>query len=148
MKKLVLIIAACMPLLTFLNGCLTTEPEISPEEQEAVARKKVCLPFPVTVGGNQAEINTESAAVIREPVAADAEIECGVQNDDIITITFFPCDKDGIVIGGKKPSLIIIRDGSKSTLGSTNSGKKLSPGYYKMEVSAGDKTSRIIIQVK
>jgi len=53
---------------------------------------------------NSARTNTMIAALIEEPVAADSEIICDIADNDIISITFFPCDREGIVVPGKEIS--------------------------------------------
>ncbi len=127
-------------------GCLTKE--LTPEEKAAEEKANSQLPFAVEVDGNSAEIHSTIAALIEEPVEADAEIVCDTINNDIINITFFPCDSNGIVVPGKKPALIIIREGNKTTLDKTVNGEKLISGFYLMDVSNGKQTSRAVLEVK
>jgi hypothetical protein len=146
MKKILFLLSAVAVSILLLNGCVTKE--LTPEEKVIIAKSQAQLPFSVKVDGNSAVINSTIAALIEDSVSSDSEILCEIANDDIINITFFPCDNEGIVVPGKKPALIIIRDGNKSSLDKTIDGKKLTPGFYLMDVSAGNTTSRIVIEVE
>ena len=146
MNKSIFLIFAVSVFLLFFSGCVTKE--LTPEEKAAIVKINALLPFQVSVNGNEARTDTEVAAVIDDPVPATAEIVCNTENRDLITITFMPCNKEGIVVPGKKPALIILRDSNKTTLDNTTDGKKLKPGFYLMDVTAGDKTSRIVIKIK
>ncbi len=146
MKKLSLLFSAVFLSLFMCTGCITKE--LTHEEKEAVKKINAQLPFGVEVDGNSAVSHTAVAALIEEPVDADSEIVCDIVNDDIIQIGFLPCDKEGIVVSGKKPSVLIIRTGNTTTLDKTFDGKKLTSGFYLMDVTCGDKTSRIVVEVK
>jgi hypothetical protein len=146
MKKFSLLFIAVSISILLLNGCVTKE--LTHEEKEIIAKAQAQLPFPVKVDGNSAVTNSTIAALIEDSVSSDSEILCEVANDDIINITFFPCDNEGIVVPGKKPALIIIRESNKSSLDKTIDGKKLTPGFYLMDVSQGNRTSRIVIEVE
>ena len=146
MKKFSLLFSAVSVSILLITGCVTKE--LTPQEKEVIAKTQAQLPFGVKVDGNSASAHSTIAAVIEEPVAADSELVCDIINDDIINITFFPCDNEGIVVPGKKPELVIIRDGNKKSLAETNGGKKLTPGFYLMDVTAGNLTSRIVIRIK
>lgn len=146
MQKLSYLFAATIISLLVCSGCMTKE--LTPEEKAVVEKTNAQLPFGVAINGNDAKPYSTIAALIEEPVSIDSEIICDIVNDDIINITFFPCDKEGIVIPGKKPALIIIRDGSKTTLNKTIDGKKLTSGFYIMDATSGDITSRIVIEIQ
>ena len=146
MKKFSLLFIAVSISTLLLSGCVTKE--LTSEEKEIIAKSQAQLPFSVKVDGNEAVANSTIAALIEDPVSADSEVLCEITNDDIINITFFPCDNEGIVVPGKKPALIIIREGNKSSLDKTMDGKKLTPGFYLMDVTAGKRTSRIVIEVE
>ena len=133
-------------LLMIPSGCATKQ--LSPEEQAEQAEINSKLPFDVAIDGNVAKTNSTVAAVIEEPVTATSELVCSTDNNDIINITFMPSDKGGIVVAGKAPALIILRDGNKITLDQTTDKKKLKPGYYLMDVTSGDKTARVVIEIK
>ena len=146
MKQILFLLCAFLLAVSIFPGCATKE--LTPEEKVLLEKINAQLPFQVAINGNAAKTNTEIAAVISEPVPADAEIVCDTENNDLITITFMPCDKDGVVISGKAPELILIREGNKTTLDQTTDKKKLSKGFYLMDVTSGDKTSRIVIEIK
>ena len=146
MKKPIIFLCTLSLLLMISAGCATKE--LSPEEKALLQKINLQLPFQVAIDGNTARTDSVIAAVIEEPVTATSEIVCTIENNDIINISFMPSDKEGIVIPGKKPALILLRDGNKTTLNQTTDKKKLKPGYYLMDVTSGDKTSRIVIEVK
>ena len=146
MNKFSILFSAASVLILLIAGCVTRE--LTPEEKEVIAKTQAQLPFGVEVDGNSASTHSTIAALIEAPVSADSELICDIVNSDIINITFFPCDNEGIVVPGKKPALIIIREGNKTSLDKSIDGKKLTTGFYLMDVSAENKTSRIVIKVK
>jgi len=146
MKKSIFLLCLTSLFLIISSGCATKE--LTPEEKAVMEKTNAQLPFKVTIDGNSAKVNTTIAAIIEEPVPANAEIICDTLNNDLINITFMPCDKDGIVVPGKKPALILLRDSNKTTLDQTIDKKQLKPGYYLMDATSGDQTSRIIIEIK
>ena len=151
MKKTIFFICVLSSFLMLFSGCVVTDTaqqQLSPEEQAKVDAINSKLPFGVSIDGNAAKTNSAVAAVIEEPVTATSELVCDTENKDIINITFMPSNKDGIVVPGKTPELIILRDGNKTTLDQTTDKKKLQPGYYIMDVTSGDKTARIVIEIK
>jgi hypothetical protein len=122
--------------------------KLTPEEVAQMNRINARLPFNVAIDGKKAKPASETAAVIETPVSPTSEIVCDCMDTNLINITFMPCEKDGIVIPGKKPALILIRDSNKITLDRTIDNKPLAPGNYLMDVTSGDKTSRIVIEIK
>ena len=146
MKKYRFLFCIVSLALVISGGCTTKI--LTPEEKVIIDKINSQLPFQVAIDGNRAQINTIIAALIKEPVTANSEIICDTVNNDLINITFMPCNKDGIVVPGKKPALILLRDSNKITIDQTTDKKKLAPNYYLMDVTAGDQTSRVIIKVK
>ena len=145
MKKPLSLLLPASVLCFAIFGCVTKE--LTPEEKAVVEQCKAQLPFGIAIAEHKAVVDSPIAARIAEPVANDAEIVCDTVNNGLIEISFFPCDKEGIVVGGKKPALILLRDGNKTTLDKTIYGKKLVPGFYKMDVTSGNKTSRVVIEI-
>jgi len=146
MKKSIFLFSIAAFAVMIYTGCATKV--LTPEEKAVIAKTNAQLPFQIKIDENSARPNTTIAALIEEPVSATSEIICNIVNNDLINITFMPCDKDGIVVPGKKPALILLRDSNKTTLDQTVDKKQLKPGYYLMDVTAGDQTSRIVIEIK
>jgi len=144
MKKSILLLF--LVAFSLITGCTTKK--LTPEEVAAMKKINAQLPFNVIIDGKRAKPSTEIAALIEEPVTAVSEIVCEGVDSDLISITFMPCDNEGIVVPGKRPALIIMRETNKTTLDKTIGKKKLVPGHYLMDVTSGDKTSRIIIEIK
>ena len=119
----------------------------TPEEQAKLDRINSNLPFDVTVDGQKAQPATEVCAKIALPVRADADFKLDVPSKDIIVISFFPCDKDGIVKSGGTPALIILRSTSKGSLTDTLDKKPLTPGFHLMRITAGKKTASVLLDV-
>jgi hypothetical protein len=137
-----------MVLTLVCGGCLTfSGGDATSEEKVRLERINGNLPFSVAIDGNEAVVATEFCAEIAEPVRPDSELILGVPNDDVIVISFFPCDEEGVVAPGGKPSLIILRGNSKTSLKATFDGKPLPSGHYLMRVTAGDKTANVLLKI-
>ena len=149
MKKSLFSITSSVLLL--VAGCQTPLFQEKPEENSQEVKneivKKVQLPFEISINGKKALPYSETIAKIAKPLPNNGEVVCNIENSDMIQLDFFPANENGVVIGGKKPKLIIIREGNKTTLDQTISHKKLSKGFYLMNVTAGDKQARVIIQI-
>ncbi len=146
MKKAIIYLCSFSLLLMVSAGCATKE--LSPEEKVLIEQINARLPFQVAIDGNIARADSAIAAIIEEPVTATSEMVCTIENNDIIQVTFMPCDINGVVIPGKDPALILLRDGNTTTLNQTTDKTKLKTGCYLMDVTFGDKTSRIVITIK
>ncbi|NOY75271.1 MAG: hypothetical protein GXP32_05715 [Kiritimatiellaeota bacterium] len=130
------------------GGCgMFSGAETDSLEQAKLARIKANLPFSVSVDGAKAATATEICAKIERPVPNNAELILGTSNDDVIVISFFPCDQDGVVVSGGKPSLIILRGSSKVSLDSTLDKKPLKSGYQLMRITAGDKAASVLLDL-
>ena len=131
-----------------LSGCgIFSGSNVPPGEQARLARINATLPFEVTIDGQKAETATEISAKIAFPVRKDADFSLGAPNKDVIVISFFPCDKDGIVKSGGTPALIILRSTSKGSLADTLDKKPLSPGFHLMRITAGEQTASVLLDV-
>ena len=130
------------------GGCgIFSGTKVTPEEQAKLDRVNGNLPFEVVVAGNKAVISTVICAKIATPVKNDAKLEIGTKDKDVVVISFFPCDKDGIVVSGGKPALIILHRATKTTLNATLDKKALTPGFHLMRVTSGDKTASVLLNV-
>jgi hypothetical protein len=130
------------------GGCgIFSGTKATPEEQAKLDRINANLPFEVMVDGKKAVVATEICAKIATPVKNDSKLEIAAANKEVVVISFFPCDKDGIVVSGGKPSLIILRGNSKTSLNATLDKKALPPGFQLMRVTAGDKTASVLLNV-
>ena len=130
------------------GGCgIFSDGKATPEEQVRLDRIKANLPFVITVNGKKAAVATEICAKIASPVKNDAKLEIGAKDKDVVVISFFPCDKDGIVVSGGKPALIILHGTTKTTLNATLDKKVLTPGYKLMRITSGNKTASVLLNI-
>ena len=130
------------------GGCgIFSGAKTTPEEQAKLDRMNAHLPFEIVIDGNKAVVATDVCTKIATPVKNDSKLEIGTKNDDVIVISFFPCDKDGIVVSGGKPSLIILRGASTTSLNETLDKKALAPGFQLMRVTSGDKTASVLLNL-
>ncbi len=110
------------------------------------------LPFSVTVGGQAAQVKGKAAeavhATIEKPVAADAAIELGTKGAEMAIINVNATDEKGAPAQGATPAVIIIQNGSKTSLDKTMDGKKLAPGNYLMAIVAEGKTASVFLKVQ
>ena len=146
MKKFSIVCVSMLAVIFFFSGCVL-EQQAAIKEDVKGEMNKPKLPFDVSVGGIPVQLTDSGKAVIKTPVAPDAEIVCNVLNKGIISISFFPCNSDGVAVPGKKPEIIIIRDGNKTLLSNTIDKKQLESGFYLMNVTADKKTIEVIIQI-
>lgn len=118
----------------------------------APSSAQTMLPFPVLVGGQKAVLAKDSDpfAKVADPVAADAELEVLKDGEvAMVIINAFPADAAGKVKDGANPAILMAQPNTKKLkLDATLDKKKLEPGYYVMNIVAGDNTARVMIQVK
>ena len=110
------------------------------------------LPFSVTIGGQAAQVKGKGAdavhATIEKPVAADAAIELGTKGGEMAIINVNAADEKGAPAQGATPAVIIIQNGTKTSLDKTMDGKKLAPGNYLMAIVAEGKTASVFLKVQ
>ena len=127
------------------GGCATSN--LDPAEQAKLDRINSTLPFNVTVDGVKAAKATPICAKLARPVPNNAELIVDAPKGDVIVVSFFPCDQDGIVVSGGKPALIIIRGDAKTTLDDTLDQKPLKAGFHLMRITAGGKTASVLLDL-
>ncbi len=106
------------------------------------------LPFEVSIDGQKA-INKEglsNVAIVTDPVPAKAKIKLTDVSGQII-INAFPSDDQGNPKEGSDATVIMFKNG-KGKLSDKMSGDKLKSGHYLLNIMAGGKTARVLIQVK
>ena len=108
------------------------------------------LPFPVTVGGQEAKAKSPTSiyAELEKEVAADAEVELKLEKPTMIFINVFPCDAKGATIPGGKTTVIVAQNTTKAKLDATIDKSTLKPGLYISNIVAAGKTSRVMFKVK
>jgi len=110
------------------------------------------LPFPVSVGGQAAQVSGQAAdavhATVAKPVASDAALEIGTKGGEMIIINVVAADEKGGPKEGASPEVIIIQSGTKGSLDKTMDGKKLAPGNYLMAVVTEGKTASVFLKVQ
>ncbi|MCK5843461.1 MAG: hypothetical protein KAG97_02060 [Victivallales bacterium] len=130
------------------GGCgLFSGSKVDPAKQAKLNRINATLPFSVTVDGAEAAKATPICAKLARPVPNNAELVLGASTKGIIVISFFPCDKDGIVLSGGKPALIILRGSLKTSLSNTLDKKSLKPGFQLMRITAGDQAASVLLDI-
>jgi hypothetical protein len=144
-----------------LGKLLKKEPKNEPAktEEKAVEGDKPAstdhnpLPFKIKIGGQSATAKPGYLyATVEKPVAADAVIEVGLDNPDMIIVSVHACEKNEEVKDGLKPgklvSTILLEKKNKAQLDQGMDKKKLAPGTYYLGVVGGDNTAMVIIKVK
>ncbi|HMJ06068.1 MAG TPA: hypothetical protein VK474_07405 [Chthoniobacterales bacterium] len=108
------------------------------------------LPFPVSIGGQAAQVKGEAAqathATIARPVATNAALEVGAK--EMIIVNVVTANEKGVPTEGATPAVIIIQKGGKTTLDQTMDGKKLAPGDYTMAIVAEGKTATVLVKIE
>jgi hypothetical protein len=104
------------------------------------------LPFPVSLGGQVAKEGTPFAK-IANPVAADAELSVESKSDMII-VNVNMVNAKSEPVPGSTPAVILLQGKTKTTIGKTMDGKKLSAGNYIMSVVSEGKTTSILFTIK
>ncbi|HIB63950.1 MAG TPA: hypothetical protein EYO33_02215 [Phycisphaerales bacterium] len=107
------------------------------------------LPFPVSVGGQQAAMTEQSTniAYIANPVSSGAAMAVKDVKGQII-VNIFPGDDKGNAKPGAQPFILLFDAGSTKNLSDNMQGKSLPAGWYLANVVGGGNTSRIAFQVK
>lgn len=107
------------------------------------------LPFPVSIGGNQAAMTEDSSIVayIGAPVAAGANLAVKEVTGQII-VNIFPSDAKGNVDSSAQAVILLFDAGSSKSMSANMQGKTLAPGWYLANVVGGGNTSRICFQIK
>jgi hypothetical protein len=110
------------------------------------------LPFPISVGGQAAQVTGKGAdatfAKIANPVAADAPLEFGTRGEEMIIINVVAADEKGTPQPTATPTIIMIQGGTKSSLDKTMDGKKLAAGNYLLAAVTEGKTAHVLLTVK
>lgn len=108
-------------------------------------------PFDVKIGGQTAAItgNPESAifAKIKDPVAADAELEIAGEPGMLI-VNVFPVKETGEVDSAAPVKVIFISSGTKAKLDATMDKSTLTPGLWGANIVFNNRTSRVMFTVK
>jgi hypothetical protein len=115
----------------------------------ATASAEDVLPFPVTLGGQQATMTDKSTitSYIAAPVAADAAMAVtGVEGQIIVNI--FPSDENANPVQGQQPMILLFDASGSKAISANMQGTKPAPGWYLANVVGGGKTSRVTFQVK
>lgn len=107
------------------------------------------LPFPVTLGGQNAVIEKPDAvfAKIAQPVAASAELAVET-NESMIIVNIFDCDAAGNAKQDAQPLILLMQGTKKSPINKTMDGKAPAPGHHVMNIVAGGATARVFFTVK
>ena len=146
MKNLYLILIVA--LMTGTVSCKSLfQKELTPEQQARQQALAATLPFELVIGGQQAQKNNEFCAKLSEPVSNNAEIKIDVESKNMIIATITPGTPEGLVQPGKKP-LVLIFDNGTTTLDKTDTGQKLSPGIYIINVNADNKVASVIVEIE
>ena len=140
--------AVTIVIVVAFSGCeILTKKGVSAKEKSEQAKKVAALHFGVSIGGQKAQLNNEFCAKIKNPVNNNAEIFVDADTKDIIVITIQPATPEGIATSGKKPSMIIITKGKKSSLDKIDTGK-LKPGFYVMNVNVNNIITSVVFEIK
>lgn len=134
-RKLTVSIFLCSVLTVLINAAFASD----------------ALPFSIKIGGQEAKVGKESdmAAAIQEPVAADAELEVAVDvTPSVLIVNAFRSNAAGEVKDENAPAVIVGQNTKKVKLDATMDQKKLEPGFYMLSIVADGNTARVLIQVK
>jgi len=110
-------------------------------------------PFDVKVGGQLAKVEgdpqTAIVAKIADPVKADAKIEV-VGEPGMVIINVVPANPDGSVdpAASGQTKVIMVQNGTETTLADTMDKSTLSPGIYLANVVYNQGTSRVLFTVE
>lgn len=109
------------------------------------------LPFLVKIGGEEAKLEKETdiAAKLKSPVAADAELEVAVEGElPMLLINAFTSNPSGEINEESTPIILVGQNTKKIKLDATLDHKKLDAGFYILSIVAGENTARVLIKVK
>ena len=108
-------------------------------------------PFDVKIGGQSATVSgdpeTAIFAKIKDPVAADAELEV-TGEPSMLIINVFPVKESGEVDSAAPVKILMVQSGTKVKLDETMDKSKLTPGLWGANVTFNNGTSRVMFTVK
>ena len=113
------------------------------------AAAQEALPFPVTVGGQNAVMTDKSSVIsfIEQPVSSSAVL--AVKNvEGQIIVNIFPSDEKGEVANGVQPMILLFDASTGKAISDNIGGTTPKAGWYATNVVGGGKTSRVCFQVK
>jgi len=134
-------------LITLVVFTLVGALQVQAEDRPAI------YPFDVKVGGQLAKVEgdpqTALVAKIADPVKADAKIEV-VGEPAMVIINVFPANPDGTVepAASGQAKVIMVQNGTETTLAETMDKSKLSPGVYLANVVYNQGTSRVLFTIE
>lgn len=115
------------------------------------ADRSPIYPFDVKIGGKLAAIEGDPEAAIfakiKEPVAADAEIEVSA-DPGMLIVNVFPVKADGSVEETGAPKVLVAQGANKVKLTETMDKSRLEPGLYGANIVLGEATARVMFTVR
>jgi len=106
------------------------------------------LPFEVIIGDQIATHSEEhkNIGIIADPVSNSAEIKLPASDGQVI-VNAFPSDTSGETDPTAQAKVLLFDADDSGRLDQTIDGSKLASGYHLLNIMAGGKTARVLIQI-
>jgi len=107
------------------------------------------LPFEVIIDG-QTAMHSEAhktVGTIPEPIPASAEIALPASAGQVI-VNAFPSDANGETSPTAQAKILLFNADDNGRLNKTVDGSQLASGYHLLNIMAGGKTARVLIQIE